>query len=106
MVEKPKKCNKTLIESMLIIAYRKAVKNRYKKYILVRVNNNLVKNVAGVLNDVKLVNLFVKSQFHFLTVDFCKKNFGTVYPPSNVVFGGNCFERYEKYLERGVNDGS
>ena len=102
----PKQYNTTVIEVLLISAYRRAIKDRCKKVIPIKIPVGIAHQVAEELGDPKLAKLFIKSQFHYLPVDFCREKFKRSYPPANVVFGGNCWYRYERYLERGINDGS
>ena len=106
MSELIKQYNVTIIEILLISAYKGAVKNRCKKPIPIRVPAGIAHQVAGELGDPKLAKLYMQAQFHYLPVDFCREKFKRSYPPASVVFGGNCWYRYEKYLERGINDGS
>jgi len=95
-----------MTETFLVLAYRVAVKNRCKRQMLVKVPDGIAEDVARELGDMKLVNLFIKSQFHSMPIEFCKKHFKRIYPPASVCFGGNCWERYENYINRGINDGS
>jgi len=60
--------------------------------------------VARKIQDIKLIKLFVEAQFHAMPPKFCLEKFGRRYPPVNVVFGGNCWGRYQDYVERGVRD--
>lgn len=45
--------------------------------------------------------LFVEAQFASFPAEWCKANFGTAYPPQNVVFGTNAIARYRTYVRSG-----
>jgi hypothetical protein len=70
----------------------------------VAVDKALVGCVADKLKSVSLADLFVKSQFYTMPVEWCKEKFRRPYPPSSVVFGGDCWRRYDEYNERGIDD--
>lgn len=91
---------------LLLSAYKSAVKNRCKKYKMIRIPAGIADDVAKELSSSKLAKLFIKSQFHAMPVKFCREKFNRNYPPVSVCFGGLCWERYQNYLDRGINDGS
>ncbi|KKL78447.1 hypothetical protein LCGC14_2024740 [marine sediment metagenome] len=98
--------NDVIINALLRMSYRSAVKNRCKKDNMIRIPEGITKKIAHELDHPRLARLFIRSQFYFMTIDFCRKHFNRLYPPCSVVFGGNCWKRYERYVERGINDGS
>lgn len=98
--------NVTLTETMLRVAYLSAVKNRCKKYNKIKIPSGIMNDVAKDLESPKFAKLFVKSQFASMPVEFCLEHFKRLYPPASCCFGGNCWVRYEQYLERGIDDGS
>ena len=100
------KNNDQLMKALLGTLYRVAVKNRLGRPTIVKMNPNVMNDVAHELDHPNLCKLFIKSQFHSMPVEFCRKHFNRSYPPANVVFGGRCWYRYEQYVERGINDGS
>lgn len=100
------KNNDVIVAALLRMAYQSAVKNRCKKPTWVTIPDGVTKDVAHELDHPRLARLFVRSQFRAMPIPFCRVHFNRPYPPPNVVFGGRCWERYEKYVERGIDDGS
>lgn len=98
--------NTQLIVLALKTNYRKMIDGRLRKKSFVRIttSDNIIGEVAVKLGDLKLAALFIEAQFAGLPSNFCKMNFNRLYPPSNVVFGGKCWERYKTYVERGIRD--
>ena len=96
----------TFNKMRLVSAYKSAVKNRCKIHKMVRIPAGIVDDVAEELSGPKLAGLFIRSQFHAMPVKFCREKFNRNYPPPNVVFSGLCWERYQNYLDRGIDDGS
>lgn len=102
----PLKNNDVIMDALLRSVYRGAVKHRCKKASMVKIPESTTKEIAHELDHPKLAKLFVMAQFYFMPVPFCRKHFNRPYPPPSVCFGGQCRERYKKYVERGINDGS
>lgn len=98
--------NDVIINALLRMSYRSAVKNRCKQSNMIRIPEDITKEVAHILDHPRLARLFVRSQFHFMPAPFCKQHFNRLYPPPNVVFSGRCMDRYKAYLNRGVDDGT
>lgn len=98
--------NVTMVKVMLELAYKNAVKQRTKVYGLIRIPDKMSTEIAEQLGSARLAKLYIRAQFCSLPVEFCQRNFNRDYPPANVVFGGECWRRYEEYLERGIDDGS
>lgn len=57
--------------------------------------------IVDALGDEKLLDLFIESQFAKMPGEWCKEKFGTLYPPANVVFGGEAMSRYREYVSSG-----
>ena len=92
--------------AMLKNKYFKMIANRLRKksFYMKNLPENLIADVAVILPDSKLVDVFVESQFFALTQNFCEGHFHRKYPPPNVVFGGECWRRYREYVTRGIRD--
>ena len=88
--------------------YRKMVARRVSRGTTfpVKVHELTLRAVAKKLGDEAMVDIFVEAQFAALPSDFCLRCFNRLYPPATIVFGNNCWARYEKYKERGIRDGS
>jgi len=100
-----------LAEDIIVIrlalrsAYRTMVANRLKKNIWYgHVRADILHPIETKLEDARLAKLFVEAQFHAMPPEWCMEKFGRRYPPTNVVFGGQCWDRYYNYIDRGIRD--
>jgi len=100
------KNNDVIIAALLRMAYQSAVKNRCKKPTWITIPDGITNDVAHELDHPKFARLFVRAQFRAMPTPFCRVHFNRPYPPPNVVFSILSMERYRKYLERGIDDGS
>jgi len=89
-----------LLAVKLMRLYRQAVKHRSGKLVKVQITSVVV-DTAKRLQDHRLADLYIESQFAAMPVTWCNQWFRRSYPPMNVCFGGDCWGRYERYIEAG-----
>ncbi len=57
--------------------------------------------VSDRLGDSRLAVLFIESAFAAMPENWCREKFQRTYPPANVVFGKNGWDRYQEYIANG-----
>lgn len=108
-------CHESMKPEESIIVIRLALRSAYKAMVARRlekvvwyghIRESILNSIETKLRNAKLAKLFVEAQFFAMPREWCLEKFGKPYPPANVVFGGNCWERYKTYVDRGVRDGT
>jgi len=102
-----------IYKQSLIYNYIEAVntRNRNKKLCRLKIGDEIIRpiiinliNRGGGEKFSCLAELFIKAQFIAMPLLWCQEHFKRRYPPIEVVFGGDCWSRYCKYLQKGRYD--
>lgn len=90
-----------VVEAALTRLYNKAVRYRTNKSRVIPVPANLLSRVSKAVSDPAFSVLFIEAQFAAMPADWCLDKFKVPYPPANVVFSGECWRRYQEYIDSG-----